>query len=591
MSLPADHTAPNAIDPTAVATPAVAAAPTAATAPAVATMPAVLTPATAATLTPCAMSSDASCMLGSYSHLPMLLKDNYHMWQMAVKAFLRPFDHVRVIRRTRGATGNLVDPVRPTNATELKAWETSEGIAMGVVAGTAYMQHPNLVDSHEDGEVLALWKAIEAQHTNNDSSLRHQTWSQLFGHRMTSPDEDIIEYWRRGADIKAQIDCITPSNLTGSQVMNEIYLFAQIAGIHPDNPFCHQLISRLIPSEADLYAAFLHMSIDKKNIETTNAAHSLKCHRCLLPGHFARECPHTEALNKTVANRTGKHKWKPHSQQGGNSSGNNSNTNANAAVTTTPTPNPESAGVATSFLSSHSPQADHWLVDSGASSHMTSNRSVLSNLRADRRAIRLADGRLIYSKGIGLVRFVSECGYIIIIHDVLFVPSLAASLFASNRFAWEHRDTYFESMEFPLRRWVNRRSGATEFTATIRTGDLAYLNWKPSHTVESANVSIAELHSRLNHMPHSAIQQLACSGSLAGLPKVIDDTSEGTSVKTASTANSRGRRTLSQWLVSKDPCFVCSPTSMVPFLSTAVMDMCIGSRLSTTIRDFWLCTL
>ena len=33
---------------------------------------------------------------------------------MAVKAFLRPFDHVRVIRRTRGATGNLVDPVRPT---------------------------------------------------------------------------------------------------------------------------------------------------------------------------------------------------------------------------------------------------------------------------------------------------------------------------------------------------------------------------------------------------------------------------------------------------------------------------------------------
>lgn len=548
MSLLADHTAPNAVDPAAVATPiAVAAAPAAATAPAVATTPAVatapavaaapaaaapavLTPAAAATLTPHAMSADASRTLGSYSHLPMLSKDNYQGWQMAVKAFLTPFDHVRVLIRTRGPNGNLVDPVRPTDATELKAWECSEGIAMGIIAGTSYIQHPNLVASHEGGSVLALWKAIEAQHTNNDSSLRHQTWCQLFGHRMTSPDEDIIDYWRRGADVKAQIDRITPPNLTGSEVIDEIYLFAQISGIHPDNPFRHQLISRLVPSEADLYAAFLRVSVDKKNIKTANAAHTLKCHRCLLPGHLARECPHAEALDKTVANRTaGKHKWKPRSQQGGNSSSGNGNTNANTAAASTSkgnagtsTPSPESP----SFLSSHSPQADHWLVDSGASSHMTGNQSALSGLRADRRAIRLADGRLIYSKGIGSVRFVSDCGYIIVIHDVLFVPSLAASLFASNRFAREHRETYSESMEYPLRRWVNRRSGATEFTATIHTGDLAYLNWKPQPSVESANVSMAELHSRLNHMPHSAIRQLARSDSLTGLPKVTADVSK-----------------------------------------------------------------
>ena len=52
----------------------------------------------------------------------------------------------------------------------------------------------------------------------------------------------------------------------GSEVINEIYLFVQIAGIQPENSFYHQLISRLIPSEAKLYTAFLHMSTDKKII-------------------------------------------------------------------------------------------------------------------------------------------------------------------------------------------------------------------------------------------------------------------------------------------------------------------------------------
>jgi len=66
----------------------------------------------------------------------MLSKDNYQNWQNAVKAYLTGYRHVRVITRTRDATtGALVDPIRPTDATELEAWETSEGIAMGVIGG------------------------------------------------------------------------------------------------------------------------------------------------------------------------------------------------------------------------------------------------------------------------------------------------------------------------------------------------------------------------------------------------------------------------------------------------------------------------
>ena len=537
MSLPAESTTPLVVDPS-VATPT--AATTAAAAPDTAapaiTAPAAVAPAAAALVTAPTMSSDSMHTLGSYSHLPMLTRDNYQKWRMAVRAFLTPYDHVRVISSSRDAAGNLSDPVCPTNAAELKAWETSEGIAMGIVSGTTYDLHADLVASHEGGHVLDLWKAIEGQHTTNDLSLRHQAWNLLFGHHM-APNDELLDYWRKGADIKARIDCITPHTLSSSDVIMEIYLFAQIAGLCPDDPLRHHFISRPIPSEAEVYAAFLRVSTDKKTtaqIETANAAYSPNCHRCLQPGHFAKECPHAEALNKLVTHRLdpNRRKGKPRSQQGG------SGTNANAASTTpsstapkastsAPAPTQESAGVATSFLSSRSPRTDHSLIDSGASSSMTGDRSAFLSLQPDRHAIRLADGRIIYSKGVGSICFLSDCGYLITINDALYVPSLAASLFVSNRFAQEHRETYSESMEFPLRRWVNRQSGATEFSATIRAGDLAYLNWKPSPSIELANVSIAELHSCLNHMPRSAIQRLARTGSLAGLPDNIPDDPDG----------------------------------------------------------------
>ena len=59
---------------------------------------------------------------------------------------------------------------------------------------------------------------------------------------------------------------------------------------------------------------------------------------------------------------------------------------------------------------------------------------------------------------------------------------------------------------------------ATEFTATIRSNDLAYLNWRPAPRVESAHVTIDELHARLNHLPHSAVRLLVREKAITGLP-------------------------------------------------------------------------
>ena len=59
-----------------------------------------------------AMSHDARTLSG-YAHLPMLTKDNYMKWKTALKAYLTPYNHVRVFMRTVGTGGVSVDPLAP----------------------------------------------------------------------------------------------------------------------------------------------------------------------------------------------------------------------------------------------------------------------------------------------------------------------------------------------------------------------------------------------------------------------------------------------------------------------------------------------
>jgi hypothetical protein len=167
----------------------------------------------------------------------------------------------------------------------------------------------------------------------------------------------------------------------------------------------------------------------------------------------------------------------------------------------------ETTRVASTFLYCDSHIADVWLCDSGASSSMSNDHSTFSTLRLAQHPIHLADGKLIYSKGVGSIKFLSDCGYLVTIHNVLFILPLMVNLFAANSFMREHHDTHSEVMEYPKHRWINRGTGAIEFTMTIQNNSLPYLDWGVTPGIESANLSIMELHACLNYMPFLAIGQ------------------------------------------------------------------------------------
>jgi hypothetical protein len=86
---------------------------------------------------------------------------------------------------------------------------------------------------------------------------------------------------------------------------------------------------------------------------------------------------------------------------------------------------------------------------------MSSICLAFQNLKPDCQPIQLADGKVMYSEGLGSISFHSKCSFIISINDALFMPCLPTSLFAANKFARQQCDTLSEITEYPKRKWVN----------------------------------------------------------------------------------------------------------------------------------------
>src|SRR5882757_2254197 len=213
-----------------------------------------------------------------------------------------------------------------------------------------------------------------------------------------------MDFFNRISDARDHIDRVIPPGLSIGQRMDKLLLFTALCGMRANDPLRRQLVSQKNICLDNVMASFLRTDQDASitaTLKAANAATALRCFICRLLGHMAKDRrtrPHADAINNLVTQRAGnssnstKQKFK---FKGGPTKA----SPATSMSTSMPSASiaSESAGVATSFHSSCVGVTDAWLVDSGATSCMSSNHPIFLGLKPDRCAICLANGSVILS--------------------------------------------------------------------------------------------------------------------------------------------------------------------------------------------------
>ena len=174
------------------------------------------------------------------------------------------------------------------------------------------------------------------------------------------------------------------------------------------------------------------------------------------------------------------------------------------------------AFTASALLSSSVNNNQLWIVDSGASNHMSPNKQQLSNYKEFEipRQITLADGGETPAYGEGDLHFTSE-NFVGKLEAVLYVPKIAENLFSIPKALARGNEVKFlkdsQTVLFLKQNQIKLRGYLSE-------RGLFTLNLKPDEMPkEVANTSLETWHKRFGHSSIEAVKQLISKNAVTGL--------------------------------------------------------------------------
>lgn len=248
-----------------------------------------------------------------------------------------------------------------------------------------------------------------------------------------------------------------------------------------------------------------------------NKEKTIQCTYCKKDGHGWKEC------FKLKEDNLRKKKFGQKREQRSNKNNNKNRYNSQLSKD-----NQQKSGAFTANEDSKNyrftPNNDHWIIDSGASSHMTNNQRQLQNYQQldQTRTITFGDGKTSPAYGYGKVsfesgRFTGE------LREVLYVPDLKENLFSISKAIENGNEVEFTGNKVVIKK-ENRVcliGGKTK--NGLYTVKLKHIS--PPAQRDMAAVTIAEWHKRFGHSSTAAIKQLAKSGAVIGLKIDTNETS------------------------------------------------------------------
>jgi len=404
----------------------------------------------------------------SISSIPPLTSANYRHWADDMKSWLQLNGLWRLVSgqekkpaarpEIKDTKGVVVSKAVGLDEDKLEKWEIKAERAAGALKTAMSHDVKVLIRDCED-DPLSIWDTLKTSFIQQRTAPRFNAYHALLS--VEKSDSEPLDSLINRVDEQIRvIKLLSPSSFTLDNLYDELAVMAIIRVLpHAfddvvrtmsvldkfDKQSVIQSLRNMDQTRANLSSttsAFAASSAPAKHSQnaSTSAASSpspsssqnlqnrapnrSKCDFCSWNGHIEAKCFLKEKLMRQMSLPS-------------------SSTAAPASTTPQPTPQPipgapQSAYIASasalfSALSSDS-HTSSWNADTGASAHMTFNRHWMRNMTPHRIPIRLADGSVVYSEGIGTVQFNP------VVHgqemakleftNVLYVPSLSSNLFS-----------------------------------------------------------------------------------------------------------------------------------------------------------------
>jgi transposase InsO family protein len=265
-----------------------------------------------------------------------------------------------------------------------------------------------------------------------------------------------------------------------------------------------------------------HASTSSVALNTAHPSKSTKsCTFCNLPNHTFDVCwRYKEAKNLAEQQIKDRRKGK----QGGDKKSNISKPDTEAnIVELTENASALIFGPTSSTSALLVKTSSDWTADTGASSHMTPHRHWFKSYQPVKIPIRLADGQIIYSAGMGSVQFkpndLRAPHKLLEFHKVLHVPNLQNNLL-SVLYLTKHKQY---TVSIVGSKMSFSHGGSTLFTATVNDNNTALLNGITIPMTECAGLvstcplDISLWHRHLGHLNFTDVQHLISKELVSGI--------------------------------------------------------------------------
>ena len=243
-----------------------------------------------------------------------------------------------------------------------------------------------------DGDTVAMWKALSAPHAQKKPGTRIALGDLLFAGKQ--PDETLQSFQSRVNGYRQRFHSLRDADYTLDKLEDELEIMGSLRGL----PSEYEVLKQSLSLAASLTLADLRQAFPSKNTEEKESTPT---------AFYTAAAPAVPIQDRSSA----------------------SSTRRRVTAPTSATPS-SSCGRSTSIC------------DTAATPHMTPHRGYFIEYRPYRTPIRVAQGALVFSEGVGTILFSNHDGTSLAMADVLHVPSLAFNLFAVFAFMQKAESTF-----------------------------------------------------------------------------------------------------------------------------------------------------